>query len=115
MPADCIFCRIVAGELPATKLYQDGEITVFRDIQPQASSHLLIIPNRHIVSLSDTSEDDIELLGRLLRIAVKIANEEGLADSGYRVVTNTGRNAQQSVDHLHFHLLGGNTLVPRLG
>ncbi len=115
MPADCIFCQIVAGRVPATKLYEDDEITAFRDIQPQANSHVLIIPNRHIVSLNDTSDDDIELLGRILRVAVKIAKEEGLADTGYRVSTNTGRDAQQSVDHLHFHVLGGNALLPRLG
>ena len=115
MPADCIFCQIVAGQLPATKVYEDDEITAFRDIHPQATSHVLIIPNRHIVSLNDTSDVDVELLGRILRVAVKIAKEEGLAESGYRVSTNTGRDAQQSVDHLHFHVLGGNALQPRLG
>lgn len=115
MPADCIFCQIVAGQLPATMLYQDDEITAFRDIQAQAASHVLIIPNRHIASLGDTSDADIELLGRILRVAVKLAREEGIADSGYRVATNTGHDAQQSVNHLHFHLLGGNTLLPRLG
>jgi histidine triad (HIT) family protein len=115
VPADCIFCQIVAGQLPATMLYQDDEITAFRDIQAQATSHVLVIPNRHIASLGDTSDADIELLGRILRVAVSLAKEEGIAESGYRVVTNTGHDAQQSVDHLHFHLLGGNTLVPRLG
>jgi histidine triad (HIT) family protein len=115
VPDDCIFCKIVAGELPATVVYRDDEIMAFRDIHPQAKSHILIIPTRHVVSLNDTTDEDVQLLGRLLRVAVKLAQEEGIAESGYRVVTNSGRDAQQSVDHLHLHLLGGNRLVPRLG
>lgn len=115
MPADCVFCKIVAGELPATILYTDDLITAFLDIHPQAKTHILIVPNRHIVSLNDVVAQDTEMLGRLLQVAVQLAKTEGIAETGYRVVTNSGRDAQQSVDHLHLHLLGGNPLSPRLG
>jgi histidine triad (HIT) family protein len=113
--ADCIFCKIIARQLPSTILYSDDQITAFRDIHPQAKTHVLIVPNQHLVSLNDISEHDTELLGRLLEVAVQIARAEGIAETGYRVATNSGRDAQQSVDHVHFHLLGGNRLFPRLG
>lgn len=115
MTSDCIFCRIVAGDASATVVYADGEITAFTDIHPQANVHILVIPNRHFVSLNDATDADAELLGRLVRVAVGVARQAGIEESGYRVVTNTGSDARQSVDHLHFHVLGGQRLSARLG
>ena len=115
MANDCIFCRIVAGELPATIVYQDDEVTAFNDINPQASTHVLVIPNQHITSLNQAEETDPVLLGRLLQVAAKVARDAGLAESGYRVVTNTGPDSGQTVFHLHFHVLGGNPLRLPLG
>ncbi|HVB65845.1 MAG TPA: histidine triad nucleotide-binding protein [Nitrolancea sp.] len=115
MLVDCIFCKIISGQLPSAMLYADEHISAFRDIQPQAKVHVLIVPNRHLVSLNDVEEQDGTLLGKMLQVAVQIARDEGIAETGYRVVTNSGRDAQQSVDHLHFHVLGGNPLYPRLG
>lgn len=115
MANDCIFCRIVAGELPATIVYQDDEVTAFNDINPQASIHVLVIPNQHVTSLNEADKMDPALLGRLLQVAAKVARDAGLAESGYRVVTNTGPDSGQSVFHLHFHVLGGNPLRLPLG
>lgn len=115
MEPDCIFCRIVAGELPARVVYRDDEALAFQDIHPQASVHLLVIPTRHIASLHQARDLDPALLGRLLQVASQVAEGAGIAQSGYRVVTNTGPDADQSVAHLHFHVLGGNQLRPRLG
>ena len=115
MTADCIFCKIAAGELPAKLAYSDDEVTAFHDIQPQASTHILVIPNRHFASLDATPESESALLARLLQVAAQVAREAGINESGYRVVTNTGPHGCQSVDHLHLHVLGGNQLLPRLG
>lgn len=115
MELDCIFCRIVAGELPTRVVYRDDEVLAFHDIHPQASVHLLVIPTRHVASLHQTRDLDPQLLGRLLWVAAEVAEAAGIAESGYRVVTNTGPDADQSVAHLHFHVLGGNQLRPRLG
>lgn len=114
MTADCIFCKIAAGELPATIAYQDEQVLAFHDIQPQAATHILVIPKQHLESLSEADADP-ELLGRLLQVAARVAGEAGVRESGYRVVTNTGRHGCQSVGHLHFHVLGGQQLAPRLG
>ncbi len=107
---DCLFCRIVAGEIPAQMIYEDNECLAFRDINPQAPWHALVIPRRHIESLSAAEEGDATLLGQLLRAAARIAHEEGVAAGGYRTVINTGANAGQSVFHLHVHALGGRAL-----
>lgn len=104
--SECIFCRIVQGTAPASIVYQDGEITAFRDINPQAPVHILIIPNRHITSVSHIEPGDISMLGRLFLVARQLAEQENIAD-GYRIVVNSGRLAGQSVYHLHAHLLGG--------
>jgi len=109
MSQDCIFCKIAAGEMGET-IYQDEEITAFKDTNPQAPTHILIIPNRHIASISAATEADAKLMGRLLLVAAKVAKEQGIASAGYRLVTNTGAQAGQSVHHLHFHLLGGRTM-----
>jgi len=104
---NCPFCRIAAGDVPATIVHQDDEVVVFRDIRPQAPLHLLVIPRRHIVSLAEAAEGDHELLGRLLLAAAAAAKAAGADADGYRVVTNIGRRAGQSVFHLHFHVLAG--------
>lgn len=114
MNPNCIFCRIVEGTAPASVVYADDEVMAFRDIHPQAKTHVLIIPKRHFVSLNDATEADPTLAGRLVQVAVAIARQEGIDENGYRVVTNTGRDACQSVDHLHFHLLGGEHMSPRI-
>jgi histidine triad (HIT) family protein len=102
---ECIFCKMVKGEIKCNKVYEDDEFLAFRDINPQAPVHILVIPKKHIEKLYQTEE--ISLLGNLLHIASKIAKDERIEESGYRVVINTNRNAGQSVEHLHLHLLGG--------
>lgn len=104
---DCLFCRISAGEIPADLLHQDERAIAFRDINPQAPVHLLVIPREHMDSLDDASQKDEATLGHLLRVAARLANEEGLSESGYRTVINTGAGVGQSVFHLHVHVLGG--------
>ncbi len=112
---DCIFCQIVAGKIPAEVLYQDEEIIAFRDINPQAPIHLVIIPKRHIPSLVHLSEADLPLIGHMVKIANQLAKEEGVSDSGYRLVINCGEEGGQLVPHLHMHLLGGHKLSDKLG
>jgi histidine triad (HIT) family protein len=106
----CLFCRIASGAIPAAIVHQDDEITAFRDIDPQAPTHILIVPNRHLASLR-AAESEAGLLGRLLTTAAALAQREGIADGGYRVVVNTGQHGGQSVDHLHLHLLGGRPMT----
>lgn len=112
--ADCVFCKIAKGEAPATIRYQDDEIIAFDDINPKAPVHVLIVPKDHIESSLDLTSEDDELVGKMTRVAVKIARKEGLTDSGFKMIINTGQDAGQLVDHLHLHLLGGKTLN-RLG
>ncbi|HEX8844972.1 MAG TPA: histidine triad nucleotide-binding protein [Pyrinomonadaceae bacterium] len=107
---DCLFCRIVAGELPAEVIYRDQRVIAFRDVNPQAPVHVLVIPLDHLDSLDDAGQRDEALLGHLLRVAARVANEEGLSEAGYRTVINTGAGAGQSVFHLHVHVLGGRAL-----
>jgi histidine triad (HIT) family protein len=104
---DCLFCRVVAGEIPADVIHRDDRSVVIRDINPQAPTHLLVIPQEHIESLDDASQKDEALLGYLLRVAARVANAAGLAEGGYRTVINNGAGAGQSVFHLHVHVLGG--------
>ena len=104
---DCLFCRIIKTEIPAEVLHQDDLAIVIRDINPQAPTHLLVIPKEHIESLDDASRKQEALLGHLLRVAARMANAEGLGDGGYRTVINNGAGAGQSVFHLHVHVLGG--------
>ncbi|HYH87520.1 MAG TPA: histidine triad nucleotide-binding protein [Pyrinomonadaceae bacterium] len=107
---DCIFCKIVAGEIPAAKIFEDEYALAFRDINPQAPTHALVIPRAHIASLADASESDETLLGHLLRVAARVARDEGHAE-GFRTVVNTGADAGQTVFHLHVHVLGGRKLA----
>jgi histidine triad (HIT) family protein len=112
MSADeTIFSKIISGAIPADIVYRDDLVTAFRDIQPAAPTHILVVPNRAIPSLVETTSADAPLLGTLLQAAVQIARQEGLEASGYRVVINTGQDGGQSVAHLHLHLLGGRALA----
>lgn len=109
MADDCLFCRIVRKEIPAKLVFESEDCIAFRDINPQAPVHVLVIPRAHIVSLNDAT--DAASVGRLALVAAEIAKSEGVAESGYRVVANTNRDGGQSVFHLHLHLLGGRSLA----
>ena len=107
----CLFCKIAAGDIPATKVHEDDDVVAFRDLHPQAPVHVLVIPKRHVASVTGLGADDAALLGKLMLAAGAIAEREGLAGSGYRVVTNTGAHGGQTVFHLHLHLLGGRPMA----
>lgn len=112
---DCIFCKIVAGEIPADILYQDDEVIAFRDINPLAPTHLLIIPKKHIPYLAQLSEAESSLIKDMVNTAIQLAKREGVAEGGYRLVVNCGKQGGQLVPHLHMHLLGGRQLADALG
>jgi histidine triad (HIT) family protein len=107
---DCIFCKIAAGDIPAPKLYDDGEVLAFRDINPEAPVHLLLVPRRHIATLNDLTAADAALIGRLYLAGQQVAAELGVAESGYRTVINCNRDAGQIIFHVHMHLLAGRAL-----
>jgi histidine triad (HIT) family protein len=111
----CVFCRIAAGQIPARIDYQDDLVTAFRDIHPAAPVHILIIPNRHLDSLNDLSQADELLAGRLLTVARQLAEREGIQQSGYRLIANTGPHGGQTVYHMHLHLLGGGYMRNPIG
>ena len=115
MAVGCIFCRIVAGEVPSDIVYQDEDFLAFRDISPQAPIHVLIIPKTHITSLVELAEGQQKLVGRLILVAKKLAEKEGIAKKGYRLVINCGPDGGQVVTHLHLHLIGGKRLTDKLG
>ena len=106
---DCIFCKIAAGQIPSTKVYEDEKVLAFRDIAPMAPTHILVIPKAHIGSVAEITADNADLVAHIFTLIPKIAAEEGL-ESGYRVVSNCGDDAGQTVHHLHFHILGGKKL-----
>ena len=108
---NCLFCKIAAGEIPASKIYEDERAVAFRDINPQAPTHALVIPRSHVASLNEASETDEALLGHLLLVAARVARDAGHAEAGYRTVINTGSDAGQTVFHVHVHVLGGRTLT----
>lgn len=112
---DCIFCKIVAGDVPATKLYQDELVTAFRDINPLAPTHILIIPNVHLASANDLATEHAAVAGRMLTLAPELARQEHIAESGYRLILNTGADGRQEVPHMHMHLLGGRRMQHPLG
>jgi histidine triad (HIT) family protein len=103
----CLFCRIVAGEIPSTRVAEDALAIAIRDIAPRAPTHILVMPREHIASAADLTEADAALVGRIFAMAADIARSEGIAEGGYRIVTNVGTWGGQTVDHLHFHLMGG--------
>lgn len=111
MQNECLFCKIVAGEIPSTVVYEDEQVIAFEDLNPQAPTHLLVIPREHIDSMDTASSGQKEILGHLLLSAAVIAREKGFAEEGYRTVINTNRNGGQTVFHIHVHLLGGRPFV----
>ena len=112
---DCVFCRIVAGEIPADIVYQDKALLAFRDINPQAPTHILIIPKSHIASLTEITAKHQALMGRIVLLARELAEKEGISGRGYRLSVSTGADGGQLVPHVHFHLLGGRKLSDMLG
>ena len=110
MAQDCLFCKIAAGEIESTIVYEDDRCVAFRDINPQAPTHILVIPRKHIAGIATAGADDRELLGHLMLTVAKVARDEGIADSGYRTVINWGRDAGMEVSHLHIHVLGGRAM-----
>ena len=107
---NCLFCRIGRGEVQADVIHEDDLVVAFRDINPKAPTHVLLIPRRHMASAAELAEEDGPMLGRLFATAAKLARDAGIAERGFRLVTNSGPAAGQSVDHLHFHLLGGRSM-----
>lgn len=112
---DCVFCQIVAGKLPSKTVYQDDEVMAFRDIKPVAPTHILIISKKHIPSLAYlTDEETPQIIGRMAKVANQLARQEGIAQSGYRLVVSSGEQGGQVVPHLHMHLIGGRRLSDKL-
>ena len=111
MAVDCLFCRIIAGEIPSAKIYEDDVCAAFNDISPQAPVHLLIVPREHVDSLDTAADSSKAMLGHLLLAAGKIARKQGISENGYRVVINTNADGGQTVFHLHVHLLGGRPFI----
>jgi len=110
MVSDCLFCKIIAGEIPATICYEDDQLVVFEDIEPQAPHHLLIVPKKHIRTTLDLEPIDSDLIGHIFRVAADLAHNLGFADKGFRIVNNCNEEGGQAVWHIHFHLLGGRNL-----
>ena len=106
----CLFCRIEVGEIPSTRVAEDDVVIAFRDLNPRAPTHVLVMPREHIRSAAELTDADAPLVGHVLAVAADIARSEGIAESGYRIVTNVGDWGGQSVDHLHFHVMGGRPL-----
>ncbi len=109
--SDCLFCKIIRGEIPCNKVYEDDDVLAFHDINPVAPVHFMLIPKQHIASLDDADESHAALLGKMLLLAPKLAKEQGL-DNGFRTVINTGKGGGQEVFHLHIHIIGGGNLPP---
>jgi len=107
---DCLFCKMVSGAIQPDKVYEDSEVLAFKDVNPQAPLHVLVIPKKHIATLNELDADHADLMGKLFLVARKVAQEAGVADSGYRTVINCNEGAGQSVFHLHLHLLGGRAM-----
>ena len=109
--SQCIFCKIVAGEIPSAKVYEDDQVLAFKDIEAQAPVHILVIPKKHIGSILEVKQEDAQLMTHILEVIQKIAVENGLAQSGFRIAVNTGRDGGQTVPHQHFHILGGRAMA----
>ena len=115
MTDSCVFCKIISGELPGTIVFRDEQATAFRDIHPAAPTHILIVPNKHIASVNVLEGEDEQLIGHLFSVAGQLAKREGIDQSGYRLITNTGPNAGQTVYHIHVHLIGGQMMKHPMG
>ena len=111
---DCLFCKIIKGEIPSTKVYEDDEILAFRDIHPVAPVHILVIPKKHISILTDLKQEDEAVVGKIYSVINKIAKQENIFEKGFRVIVNCGEDGGQEVKHLHFHLIGGKKLGTKL-
>lgn len=111
---DCIFCAIINGDIPSTKVYEDDKCLAFRDINPQAPVHIIVIPKKHIESLNDVNAENIDFVSHIFEVVPVIAKQENIADDGYRLISNCGENAGQTVKHLHFHILAGKTLGEKI-
>lgn len=108
--SDCLFCKIIQGEIPSTKVYEDNEVLAFRDIDPQAPEHIIIIPKKHISSANEINGENSAVIAKIFEAAAKIAKDLGFAEAGYRIVNNCGEDGGQTVGHIHFHLLAGRSL-----
>lgn len=115
MTDSCLFCKIVSGEIKGTIVHRDDQATAFRDINPVAPTHILIVPNKHIASVSELANGDEQLMGHLFTVADQLAKSEGIAEGGYRLITNTGPDAGQTVFHIHVHLIGGQPMKHPMG
>ena len=113
--SDCIFCKITRGESPARVLYRDEQVTAFHDLHPAAPIHILVVPNRHINSLNDLTQQDEQLTGHMAFVAKQLAKEQGIHENGYRLILNTGAHGGQTVFHMHLHLLGGHRMKYPMG
>ena len=111
----CLFCKIVSGEIPGTIVFRDEQVTAFRDINPAAPTHILIVPNKHIATVSTLESADEQLMGHLFGVAGQLAKSEGIAEGGYRLIVNTGPDAGQTVFHIHVHLIGGQPMKHPMG
>lgn len=111
---DCIFCKIIKGEIPSSKVYEDEDIIAFKDIQPEAPIHILLVPKKHIKSLNEIEEKDEQLISKIFYTIKNIAKEQGFAQEGYRVINNCGENGGQTVPHLHLHILAGKKLGEKM-
>ncbi|MBK8619131.1 MAG: histidine triad nucleotide-binding protein [Anaerolineales bacterium] len=112
---DCIFCKIITGDIPSTNVFRDEQVTAFRDLHPAAPTHILIVPNKHIDSVNMLTNDDEQLIGHLFTTAKQLAAQEGIAEDGYRLIINTNAHAGQTVFHIHLHLLGGAPMQHPMG
>ena len=111
---DCLFCKIVKGEIPSKKVYEDEDVYAFSDINPQAPIHILVIPKKHISSIVELNEENTDIVGKIFITINKIAKENGFLEDGFRVISNCGENAGQTVKHLHFHILAGKKLGEKI-
>lgn len=114
MENDCLFCKIIKGDIPSSKVYEDEEVLAFRDINPAAPIHILLIPKKHMASLAEVKPEDGELIAKMHQIVNKIAVQEGFNESGYRLIVNCGKDAGQEVMHLHFHILAGEKMGDKI-
>lgn len=109
--SDCIFCKIVCGEIPCSKVYEDDTVLCFNDINPEAPYHVIVIPKKHISNLNSITEEDSEILSHIFMVIKKVVKDLGIEEKGYRVITNCGEDGGQTVQHIHFHVLGGRSLT----
>ena len=112
---DCIFCKIIKGDIPSTNVFRDKQVTAFRDLNPAAPTHILLVPNKHIDGVDTLASEDELLIGHLVKVAGQLAVQEGIAKDGYRLIINTGANADQTILHIHVHLLGGAPMKHPMG